>query len=64
MVIEPVLYRIPEAVRALGLSRTVVYDLIRVGRLGTVKEGRTRLVPASAVAEYVELLKREAGARG
>ncbi|MFI0716563.1 helix-turn-helix domain-containing protein [Streptomyces inhibens] len=59
----PVLYRIPEATRVLGMSRTVVYDLIRVGRLRTVKEGRTRLVPVSAVAEYVELLEREAGER-
>ncbi|MDT0456805.1 helix-turn-helix domain-containing protein [Streptomyces sp. DSM 41527] len=59
----PVLYRIPQATRALGLSRTVVYDLIRTGRLRAVKEGRTRLVPVTAVAEYVELLEREAGAR-
>jgi excisionase family DNA binding protein len=57
------LYRVKEAVRVLGLSRTVVYDLIRTGRLRTVKEGRTRLVPASAVAEYVALLEREAGGR-
>lgn len=58
---SPVLYRVPEAVRALGLSRSVVYDLIRAGRLRTVKEGRTRLVPAAALTEYVALLEREAG---
>ncbi|XKK58193.1 helix-turn-helix domain-containing protein [Streptomyces sp. ARC12] len=46
----------------LGLSRSVVYGLIRVGRLRTVKEGRTRLVPASAITDYVALLEREAGA--
>ncbi|MFD8944852.1 helix-turn-helix domain-containing protein [Streptomyces californicus] len=56
------LYRVPDAVRVLGLSRSVVYDLIRVGRLRTVKEGRTRLVPAAAIADYVALLEREAGA--
>ncbi|WP_411144950.1 helix-turn-helix domain-containing protein [Streptomyces sp. x-80] len=61
--VVPVLYRISEATRALGMSRTVLYDLIRAGRLRTVKEGRTRLVPVSAVAEYVDLLEREAGAR-
>ncbi|MFC9243241.1 helix-turn-helix domain-containing protein [Streptomyces sp. NPDC057136] len=59
--VSPALYRIPEAVRALGLSRSVVYDLIRTGRLRTVKEGRTRLVPAAAISEYVALLEREAG---
>ncbi|GCD93773.1 helix-turn-helix domain-containing protein [Embleya hyalina] len=57
---EPVHYRVPEAVRILRLSRTVVYDLIRTGRLRTVKEGRARLVPVSAIAEYAALLEREA----
>lgn len=60
--IPQALYRVPDAVRVLGLSRSVVYDLIRVGRLRTVKEGRTRLVPASAISDYVALLEREAGA--
>ncbi|MEU3222544.1 helix-turn-helix domain-containing protein [Streptomyces sp. NPDC006976] len=60
--IPPALYRVSDAVKALGLSRSVVYDLIRVGRLRTVKEGRTRLVPASAITDYVALLEREAGA--
>ena len=54
------LYRIPEAMRQLSLSRSVIYELIRSGRLRTVKEGRTRLVPARAIAEYVALLEREA----
>jgi excisionase family DNA binding protein len=56
----PVLYRVPDTMRVLNLSRTVVYELIRTGRLRTVKEGRTRLIPASAIAEYVALLEREA----
>ena len=53
------LYRIPEAMRMLSLSRSVIYELIRTGRLRTVKEGRTRLVPESAITEYVSLLERE-----
>ncbi|MFJ5922451.1 helix-turn-helix domain-containing protein [Kitasatospora sp. NPDC092948] len=56
----PVLYRVEDVVEALSLSRTVIYDLIRVGRLRTVKEGRSRLVPASAINEYVALLENEA----
>lgn len=58
---DSLLYRVPDAMRVLNMSRTVVYDLIRTGRLRTVKEGRTRLIPASAIAEYVALLEREAG---
>lgn len=56
------LYRIPEAVRLLGLSRTVVYELIRAGRLRAVRQGRARLIPASAIAGYIALLEREAEA--
>lgn len=56
------LYRIPEAMTLLSLSRTVIYELIRSGRLRTVKEGRSRRVPATAIADYVALLEREAGA--
>ncbi|MGW8784388.1 helix-turn-helix domain-containing protein [Streptomyces sp. NPDC055796] len=61
-VVAPVLYRVAEATTVLRLSRKVIYELIRAGRLRTVTEGRTRLVPASAIADYVALLEREAGA--
>ena len=56
------LYRIPEAMQLLGLSRSVIYKLIRSGRLRSVKEGTTRLIPAEAIAEYVALLEAEAEA--
>ena len=53
------LYRVPEAMRVLSLSRTVIYELIRSGRLRSVTQGRARLIPASAIAEYVALLETE-----
>jgi excisionase family DNA binding protein len=55
------LYRIPEAMELLSMSRSVIYEQIRAGRLRTVREGRARRVPASAIAEYVALLERESG---
>ncbi|MFI6332232.1 helix-turn-helix domain-containing protein [Micromonospora chersina] len=54
------LYRIPEAMALLSLSRSVIYEQIRAGRLRTVRQGRTRLVPAAAVTAYVDLLEQEA----
>lgn len=54
------LYRVCEAMLLLPLSRSVIYELIRSGRLASVTEGRTRLVPASAIAAYIELLTAEA----
>jgi excisionase family DNA binding protein len=56
------LYRVPEAMRLLSLSRSVIYNQIRTGRLRSVKEGNTRLIPAEAIAEYVALLEAEAEA--
>ncbi|MFV8130050.1 helix-turn-helix domain-containing protein [Streptomyces syringium] len=61
---EPVLYRVQDAMRALSMSRTVIYDLIRTGRLRSVKEGASRRIPASAITEYAALLEREAGGQG
>lgn len=56
------LYHVEEAALLLGLSRSQLYELIRAGRLFTVTEGRSRLVPASAIDQYVELLVTEAQA--
>jgi excisionase family DNA binding protein len=56
------LYRIADAVAVLSLSRSVIYEQIRSGRLRSVTQGRTRLIPASAITEYIALLKREADA--
>jgi excisionase family DNA binding protein len=48
---------VEEAAAALRLSRSVLYELIRSGQLRTVKQGRRRLVPVSALAEYVARLE-------
>ena len=55
--IPPVLYRIDEAATALRLSRSLLYELIRSGRLRTVKVGSRRLVPVEALAECVAMLQ-------
>jgi len=54
------LYRIPDAARVLSLSRSVVYEQIRAGRLRTVKQGRSRRVSAAAIRDYIALLTVEA----
>ncbi len=53
------LYRVPEAMRLLSMSRSVIYEQIRAGRLRSVCQGRTRLIPASAIDEYIQLLISE-----
>jgi excisionase family DNA binding protein len=56
----PVMFRISTVVKLTGLSRSVIYEQIRAGRLPTVKQGRATLVTATALADYVRLLEREA----
>jgi excisionase family DNA binding protein len=45
--------------RILSLSRSTIFEQIRSGRLRSVKQGRTRLIPEAAIREYIELLEGE-----
>ena len=54
------LYEVPDVMRMLRLSRTVVYELIRSGRLRSVKQGRARRIPVTAIRDYIALLESEA----
>jgi excisionase family DNA binding protein len=56
------LYRVTEVMVLLSLSRSVIYEEIRSGRLRSVKRGRTRLISAAAITEYVSLLEDETSA--
>ncbi|MFC8847138.1 MULTISPECIES: excisionase family DNA-binding protein [unclassified Micromonospora] len=52
--------RVEEAARALGIGRSLVYELIRSGRLRSFKVGSRRLIPASAIDEAITTLLEEA----
>ena len=54
------LYRVKDAMRLLNLSRTVIYEQMRAGRLRSVQQGRARLITADAIRDYIALLKSEA----
>jgi excisionase family DNA binding protein len=49
----PALLSVQECAVILGLSRTMVFSLIRDGALGSVKVGTRRLVPRAAVERFV-----------
>jgi len=51
---------VDEAAERLRVSRWTLYNLIRSNQLRTVKIGRRRLVPANALAEYLDQLTEEA----
>jgi excisionase family DNA binding protein len=54
------LYRPKEAAPMLGIGRDKLYDLMRCGRLRSVKDGRARFITANALADYVAMLEAEA----
>ncbi|MBV8993588.1 MAG: helix-turn-helix domain-containing protein [Pseudonocardiales bacterium] len=54
---EKLLFTMEEAAEVLSVSRSTVYDLVRMRLLDTVLIGRSRRVPASALKELVDRLQ-------
>lgn len=48
------LLTVPETMRKLRVSRQVLYALIRSGELPSLRIGRSRRIPAEAVAAFIE----------
>jgi Helix-turn-helix domain len=60
--VGPHLYKITDAVRVLRMSRSIIYEQIKAGRIRTVKQGRATFITAAALADYIALLEQEAKA--
>jgi excisionase family DNA binding protein len=57
---DKLLYRPKEAAQVLGIGRATVYDLIRSGRLRSVKDGAMRFITSDALRDYVRQLEDQA----
>ncbi len=55
------LLTVDQAAAELGIGRSRLYEEIGAGRLRSVKVGRRRLVPASAITGYIKGLARGEG---
>jgi excisionase family DNA binding protein len=54
------LLTVEEAAEQLGIGRTLAWQLVRSGDLGSVRIGKLRRVPVSAVAEFAaHLIERD-----
>lgn len=51
-------YSVEEAAQALGIGRTYAFQLIKDGSLETVRLGRRRLVPVSAVEGLLARMRK------
>lgn len=50
----PLVLTIPEVGAALRIGLNTAYDLIRCGKIDSVKVGRQRRVPKAALLKYLE----------
>jgi excisionase family DNA binding protein len=57
---DKLLYRPKEAAMVLGIGRDKLYELMRSGRLRSVKDGGARFITADALQTYVSMLEAEA----
>jgi excisionase family DNA binding protein len=57
---DKLLYRPKEAAVVLNIGRDKLYNLMRSGRLRSVKDGGARFITADALNAYVALLEAEA----
>ncbi|HXG71255.1 helix-turn-helix domain-containing protein [Plantibacter sp. RU18] len=56
MPIEELMFTPEEAAESLGVGRSTIYDLMRLKRLNSVRIGRSRRIPATALREFAERL--------
>lgn len=57
------LFKVSEAMERLSMSRTVIYEQMRNGRLRYVKQGRATLITETAIRNYIALLESESEVR-
>ena len=57
---DKLLYRPKEAAQALGIGRATLYDLIRSGRLRSIKDGGMRFITLDALCDYIRQLEDQA----
>lgn len=50
---ERLAYSINEVAETLGVSRDLVFDLLRRGDLHSIKVGRRRIIPADALDKFL-----------
>jgi excisionase family DNA binding protein len=57
---KALLVSVADVARLLSIGRTAAWELVRKQKIKSVKIGRTRRAPVSAVQEYVQRLLDEA----
>ena len=53
---EPLTVKIPTAVRMTGIGRSKIYELIKAGRIETVKLGSSTLILVPSLRRFIDSL--------
>lgn len=56
---EKLAYTVGEAAQMLSLSRSLMYELINAGKIGTVKIGRARRITKGQLDRFLSDLARD-----
>ncbi len=56
--IEPLTVRVPIAVQLTGIGRSKIYELIKAGKLDTVKVGASTLITVASLKRLIEKPKQ------
>lgn len=56
--LDPLVVRIPDACRLLGVGRSKLYELIAGGKIEAVKIGANRLILLASVKAFVEACRQ------
>lgn len=59
---EKLCYTPTEAAALLGMGRTKVYELMAGGQIASIRIGRSRRIPATALRAFVDACRQEAAA--
>jgi excisionase family DNA binding protein len=62
--VEQLLLRPEEAARALGISRTKLFELIASGEIESIRIGRARRIPADVLEDWVARRRTQADVVG
>ncbi len=55
--LDQILFRVEDSAKLLDVSRATLYELIRDGRIESVKIGRSRRITREALERYVTSLQ-------
>lgn len=55
---DPLVYSVTEAARALGIGRSLAFELAKSGELPTVRLGRRRVIPRHLLLDWLESRSR------